>query len=65
MRDVAIMIVDLDFNVLPAGNLDDYVGNAIMGLPVVLPPAGQSSFAPRQIHLQAYSLSATRSLAAR
>ena len=44
VRDVAIVIVDLDFNVLPAGSLDDYVGNAIAGLPVILPPAGPSSF---------------------
>ena len=40
MRDVIAMAVDLDYNVLPPGSLDNYVGNAFTGLPVVLPPAG-------------------------
>ena len=65
MRDVALMIVDLGFNVLPAGSLDNYVGNAIAGLPVVLPPAGQPSVAPGRYILQAYTLSATWPLPAR
>ena len=40
VRDVTVLVVDLDCNVLPSGSLDSYVGNAFMGLPVALPPAG-------------------------
>ena len=40
VRDLTVTVVDLDYNVLSPGSLDNYVGNAFTGLPVDLPPAG-------------------------